>query len=268
GLYEEAIALADSANLSDEELQARIGLQGAYVTLKDWKRAYEQSMALQGLNETRQAAKAAEVLDAARTEVERNATSADSLSTELQEVRLISANSIAEAEGRAKLWMFAAAGIALVATFLFVLFIASSRKKHVRFAEELRALKAEVAALKQPRNRLREEPIVPVVPPVVAPAVVAVEEPPAPVAPVVDSEVLAHFRKRAPERLATLRDARARGDMEKVVRVVHTLKPLLAGLDADRFTPLCARLVEPTTIGSPAWNGDVDALETAISSYL
>lgn len=73
------------------------------------------------------------------------------------------------------------------------------------------------------------------------------------------------FVKDAPERLTTLREARLRGDNEKVLRVLATLKPQLLSVDAARYTPLIARLREP---GAPAngarWNADLDLLEEAV----
>lgn len=73
------------------------------------------------------------------------------------------------------------------------------------------------------------------------------------------------FRKDAPERLTTLLDARKRGDAEKVLRVLATLKPQLLAYDAARFAPLIAALRAPDAAAhATQWNKDLDLLEAAI----
>ena len=81
--------------------------------------------------------------------------------------------------------------------------------------------------------------------------------------------LLALVRKRSLERMNTLRDARARGDMDKVVRVVHSLKPQLVSIDADRFAGVCARLVATAASENSAqWNQDLDAFEAGLEQTL
>jgi hypothetical protein len=46
-----------------------------------------------------------------------------------------------------------------------------------------------------------------------------------------------------PERLRTLQEARSRGDYEKVVRVLASMRPQLASHDAPRFAARCAGLI-------------------------
>ena len=75
------------------------------------------------------------------------------------------------------------------------------------------------------KNRMREPAVVRVSETPMAVDAVAEPEPIEADTSIMDATLLALFRKRAPERLVTLRDARARGDHEKVARVVHTLKP-------------------------------------------
>lgn len=59
-----------------------------------------------------------------------------------------------------------------------------------------------------------------------------------------DAEMLlALFHKRMPERLGALNAARARGDHEKVARVLVSMRPQLAQQDGTRFNERCARLI-------------------------
>jgi hypothetical protein len=77
------------------------------------------------------------------------------------------------------------------------------------------------------------------------------------------------FRKDGPERLATLQDARKRGDNDKVLRVVASLKPQLLGFDAERCAPLITRLRRPEAAADPVqWNADLDALEVAVRELM
>jgi HPt (histidine-containing phosphotransfer) domain-containing protein len=80
--------------------------------------------------------------------------------------------------------------------------------------------------------------------------------------------LLALVRRRGAERLSTLRDARQRGDHDKVIRVVHSLKPQLVGLDAEYYTALCARLVAQGAPQNGSWNADLDALERGMGQLL
>jgi len=52
------------------------------------------------------------------------------------------------------------------------------------------------------------------------------------------------FRKRMPERLQALKEARGRGDHEKVGRVLASMRPQLAQHDGPLFTERCSRLLE------------------------
>lgn len=84
-----------------------------------------------------------------------------------------------------------------------------------------------------------------------------------------DESLLALFRKRAPERLATLRDARARGDHEKVARVLHTLKPQLLALDEHGAGAVCLRLIaEGAQEDALRWQQDLDQLERSMEHLL
>lgn len=67
-----------------------------------------------------------------------------------------------------------------------------------------------------------------------------------PVRPVPDADdmvLLSLFHKRMPERLQALKEARSRGDQEKVLRVITSIRPQLIHHDEARFTERCARLI-------------------------
>lgn len=84
-----------------------------------------------------------------------------------------------------------------------------------------------------------------------------------------DAVLLAMVRRRGHERLITLREARARGDHDKVMRVVHTMKPQLVSIDAAYFQELCGRLVGTDPGTDPArWMADLDRFEEGMVRVL
>lgn len=270
-LYEEAAFIADSADLDgDEELRARQGLVELYKAAGNWRKAFEEaerSMVLGAQFNSREAMQQAHL--------ERMNTSAmvgerdHAVSTLAAERARFDAR-MGEAEERSRLWMLIAAGIGVLflLTLVVVLYRAGRSSKRVR--AELSVLRAEVTALKDEAsgNRVRvAPPVVQHAEPVVAAPITPVAEP-APIA-AVDPVVLAMFQKMAPERLATLRDARARGDHDKVVRVVRTLKPQLVAIDEATFGDLCAAIsADGAALDAPSWNAAVDRLEAAVARLL
>ena len=168
---------------------------------------------------------------------------------------------VLRAANETRTWMWVCGGALIIGAVSCLSLWLGGRGRHRRLAGEVKALRARIDALEQPRNRVREAAPPPPAPIIPVPTERIEEEAPP---TVLDPEVLAHVRKRAPERLATFREARARGDWEKAVRVVHTLKPLLTGLDEARFAPLCARLVAEGEAGTSAWQTNADALEAAL----
>ncbi len=261
----EAAVLADSSGLAPLELESRERLRDAFAASKDWKHAFEQSLLVQGLTERRDAATASTALHGAFTEVERAHGRADSLAQVLHRERTDMEQTVLRAANETRTWMWVCGGALIIGAVSCLSLWLGGRGRHRRLAGEVKALRARIDALEQPRNRVREA-----APPPPAPIIPVPTERIEEAAPttVLDPEVLAHVRKRAPERLATFREARARGDWEKAVRVVHTLKPLLTGLDDARFAPLCARLVAQGSVGSSAWQADADALEAALDGLL
>lgn len=264
GLLNEAALIADSARLTPLALDARTRLRDLYASGKDWKHAYEQALLVHGLAERRDAASAGDAMESAFAEIERAAGRADSLEAVLQRERLAAAEALESAGRERRTWSNATLAAVVFGVLALLVLWLNGRGRERRWAGELNVLRARIEELEKPRNRAREDSATPE--PVRAEALppASMETPSA----VIDPEVLAHVRRRAPERLATFRDARGRGDLEKAVRVVHTLKPLLVGLDEPRFGPLCARLVASGATASPAWESDADALEHALDGVL
>lgn len=77
------------------------------------------------------------------------------------------------------------------------------------------------------------------------------------------------FRRMVPERLKALKEARARGDREKMQRVVHSLRPQLVHHDAPRFEALCGRILAFDAAHPPAeWDAAFDAFILALEQAL
>jgi len=103
------------------------------------------------------------------------------------------------------------------------------------------------------RGQLADGPVTPIAQPrrntlrPTEPATDPVQETPATQAdPAIDTDdvvLLSLFRKRMPERLQALKEARSRGDHEKVLRVITSIRPQLLHHDAERFTERCTRLI-------------------------
>lgn len=172
------------------------------------------------------------------------------------------AAAMSEAEQRAERWMYgalAAVAFGLLAV-LVLLYRAGSTARRRRAT--IAALREELEAVRKGRPERSTAPVQ-------QPSDAGQAQAPAAAQPTVDEAMrpvaMGMFRKGAPERLATLRDARQRGDTEKVMRVVATLKPLLTGLDRERSAALMARLRRPDAAHNAAqWNADLDALELVL----
>lgn len=277
-LMNDAAALAWSARLMEDEATVRTQLVRAYVNVGDHRRAYEQAMRLVMIGDERLS-----------EQTERSGARTDSLLAEasaaLDRSEHVSGSLIADAEERAarqhviaQRWMVIASGVGVIALLVIgILLVRGSRRTHgIRM--ELAALRTEVEALRSvPRNRIREvndrKPIDEGRPATTPP--VAEEHVPGSTGPADDElrdilrTLMQMLRKKGPERLATLRDARSRGDHEKVVRVVHTLKPQLVAIDADALATLCADLTAPgASSRSNRWNADLDAFEKGLDELI
>lgn len=167
-------------------------------------------------------------------------------------------------------WMFLALGPGADLVLLLIIVLVRGGRHNKRIRSEMDALRAEITAMKAPpRNRIREQVIAPVTEPPPAVDVAVVPEPIVADTSAMDATLLALFRKRAPERLATLRDARVRGDHEKVARVVHTLKPQLVALDENGLGALCLRITASDPARDPKeLNSELDLLDRSIERLL
>ncbi|MEO8591589.1 MAG: Hpt domain-containing protein [Flavobacteriales bacterium] len=264
-LLEEAVAKADSAYLLDVEAMARTRLAEQYERMGNHREAYEEAMRLVTLGDERLSLQAMESGAFTSHALSQATAERDSLQrtwrkeiAEADEARGVS-------DARTERWMWITTGIGALCLIMLVVFLYRSTMVGKRTRSEIDELRAEIVALRTaPKNRLREEPTMPVVP-----------DPPVPVAAdttkatALDDQVLAFFQKMAPERLRSLRDARSRGDNEKVVRVVHTLKPQLNAIDPVLYGDLCAAITAKDAVNDlPGWNADLDRLEAAVERLL
>ncbi|HQW06034.1 MAG: Hpt domain-containing protein [Flavobacteriales bacterium] len=263
-ILEEGAALAQSTDRLMDEIATRTYLSQAYAKVKDHRKAHVQAMQVIALDHVRYL-----------KEAERSAARTDSLLAAAKEAHratiradMLRQLEVEEAATRQqdlrKRWMVIALLVAVVAVLVVVVLLLRTGRLVRKARSEMALLRAEVAASKiVPANRVRspeqviqreskwEEP------PVVAETTVPVDE-----------TVTAMFRKRIPERLSTLREARGRGDHEKVVRVVHTLKPQLVATD-ETLAELCAAITRPAAHAEELkWNTDLDRLEAAIEARL
>jgi hypothetical protein len=267
-LLQEAVAAATSGD-PGTEIMVRTQLAEQYELIGNHRLAYAEAMAVVALSNEELSVQREMAGSMASEQRVNAAAERDSLQKVWnQELANVEAHRSA-AEERSQRWMWIAIGVGVFFLFSLVVVLYRSGRSSERIRAELDALRTEITALKEqrPTNQVRVPlpPVVPVPEPVVAPA----PTPHPTRAAELDPVVLAMFRKMGPERLATLRDARARGDHDKVVRVVHTLKPHLVALDPDRFGPLCASLTEPSASGDRMrWNADLDRLEQGLLELL
>ncbi|MBK9146438.1 MAG: Hpt domain-containing protein [Flavobacteriales bacterium] len=134
-----------------------------------------------------------------------------------------------------------AIGIILLLTAILVL-----RRSHRRVMEQLRtelgAFQARIAEMAGEMKELvrqydAQRAAPPATPSSEAPAPEAGKGALSP-----DPMVLAIFKRQAPERIAALEAAREANDHDKVLRVLHSLRPQLDALDPDGLGASCARL--------------------------
>lgn len=271
-LYETAAAIADSAgSLVDEELRARQGLMGLYKASGNWEKALEEAEHVIELSARLTSRECMQRVDEERMKTSAMLGERDQAVETLLAERVRSEAELAMAEARADRWMWMAAGLGilfLISLFIVLYLIGRSNR---RSRAELVLLRSEVATLKEqrPAEQVRVTPEV--AGPQPGPVVLEPLTPGPSTTPVaaMDPLVMAMFQKTAPERLATLRAARARSDHAKVVRVVHTLKPQLAAIDPGRLGPICASITEPQAADDRVrWNAELDSLEQAIEELL
>lgn len=268
-LYEAAAAIADSAGLvEDEELRARQGLVDLYRTKGNWRSAYMEAAKIIELTAQWQQRQALRALEEEEAMGRRAIAQRDSVLTDLAAVRSDAALQLEAMRDQQEAWKWALIVAILIGSLLLVAVLWSNRRSQKRMRVDIETLRTEVAARRgQPQNRVRERP---------APsaedasrAAPLVEPPELKIAKEPDRMVLDIFRSVAPERLRTLQHARANGDTDKVVRVVHTLKPQLAAIDAGWFGPICASITAPQAADDRVrWSSDLDRLEQAMQQLL
>lgn len=84
-----------------------------------------------------------------------------------------------------------------------------------------------------------------------------------------DPVLISLLRKQGPQRLEALGHARSIGDKATVVRLVHTMKPLLVSLRPSYFGSLCAMLTAPGAHEEgQLWEDRLDELELAVRSLM
>lgn len=266
-LLEEAVANARTGD-PGTEMMVRTQLAEHYEKVGNYRLAYAEAMAIVALGDEeltmQKGVSSRSDKNMLRAQAER-----DSLqrvwNAELAETVAIGS----AAQERGQRWMLVAAGIGVLFLLTLLVVLYRSGQANKRFRAELDALRTEIVALKERRTeaRIPASPPIAAAPPSAEVPVVAPFVGPPPVAEI-DHMVVAMFKKMGPERLATLRDARARGDEAKVTRVVHTLKPQLVNFDPF-FAELCARLTAPGAASNvQQWNTDLDAFEERVGRLL
>lgn len=256
-LLKQAAALADSAQRTDLGTMAHRMLAERLAQSGDAAMAFREAMRADSLDRLREAQELRRVEANHAHELGRMAAQRDSIAEAARVQEQVLGQAIADVLQRAGSWMIAAIAALLTGVLLVIMVFLRTGRITGRMRATIEELRKELEALK------RAPPIRTEAPPKPPEATVhAVDEAMKPV-------VAGLFEKGAPERMATLRDARLRGDKDKVLRVVASLKPQLLSFDADRFGPLIARLrAADAAADSRQWNADLDALEAGVKELL
>jgi hypothetical protein len=276
----EAASLADSAsNAATHALHAHAALAELFTSLGEMTRANRERIVVQRLTEETLEREAADALERAHNVNMHMAAERDSLSILLGSEREAAVVLAKRQEASIEQWKLIAYAAAGTAAFILLLFTFLFVRHAKRTRKELKELKQEVTWLRMVNRKAIEEQSASRPAPAAAasappPSASAPAPAPVPASPQIteltgdDAMLLALVRRRGAERLSTLRDARQRGDHDKVIRVVHSLKPQLVGLDAEYYTALCARLVAQGAPQNGSWNADLDALERGMGQLL
>jgi len=270
-LLQDASTIADTMGLLEDEMVARRILTELHERSGNLHAAYAEAMRIVELDNERLAAQEEVAGANADIGLANAAAELDSVQNKWRMELTASNAEVRAAEERGNRWMLIAVAIGVLFLVTLLVVVYRSGRSNQRIRTELASLRAEITTLKEqrPKNEARLTPpsAVPRTEPVVVPLPSPVPEP-TPIA-AFDPLVLAMFQKMAPERLATLRDARARGDHAKVTRVVHSLKPQLVNFDEAHFAELCARITAPDAPANEVrWSADLDALEKSVSAVL
>ncbi|MBK7383412.1 MAG: hypothetical protein IPI81_08750 [Flavobacteriales bacterium] len=264
-LAREAVAMADGAGPVEDAMAARELLAAQLYRTGDHRHAFEEASTVMRMRNELMNDRALESALVLERAVTRSRAEQDSLRSTMQQRVDEAIGREGHMEAAAERWMFFALGVALLAVVLIAILLVSSDRRTKLFRQEMDVVRAEVAELRKPKNTYRQPEVVPSSPipsPNAAPQPASLRLP-------ADETLRVMFLRTAPERLRTFREAYARGgDLEKAVWVVHTLKPLLVGVDADHFTGICARLVAPEAAGTAAWESDANALCADIDALI
>jgi hypothetical protein len=263
-LHEEAAVIADTSGHSDRVLQALEALEQVHRAGSNWKEVLAVRERRAVVEEAMRQEQERLVEQAHEEEVRVLHQRNDSLLTAHQQAVAAVEQRAAEAQERALHVAYIALAVAVLAVVLVLFLLVRSGRARKRWEREVANLHGQ---LERSRTVRPKEPPVPAAEGRShAPAVDPVVADPGPVVPpAADELVLGMLRKQAPQRLQTLREARAAGDAEKVARVVHSLRPQLTKLDEAYFAPLCAALMAPDAASDPvAWNERLDRFEQAV----
>ncbi|MBK6343242.1 MAG: Hpt domain-containing protein [Flavobacteriales bacterium] len=245
-LLQDAAARADSADDTWLGIEARDKLMALYRANGDNKRALAEAMRIIELERISSAKEnEREELEAADM-IRAHQQERDSLLALLESESSASRNALGEARktiAQRELTIITTGAIGIILLLITILVL---RRSHRRVMEQLRteigAIQARIADMAGEMKELVEQYDAQRTAPPATPS----SEAPAPIAgqgaPSLDPMVLAIFKRQAPERIAALETAREANDHEKVLRVLHSLRPQLDALDPDGLGASCARL--------------------------
>lgn len=267
-LLKQAATIADSLDRPDLGAMAHRLLAKSYASGGNPAAAYAESIVVDSLDRIREMREMERSNDQHARVLDQIGAAQDSLAQAGLDRERRLAVALVQVQSDARSWMW----VALVAIGLCLAVVLGLFYRMGRTSRKLRAtiegLRKELDALKSAGNRRKStEPRSDVARP--SPESRLVVPTPTPVHDAMKPVAEGMFRKGAPERLATLRQARELGDNDKILRVVTTLKPLLVSFDEARFSPLFERL---KAAGAPSnaqqWTADLDALEVGVQELL
>lgn len=255
GLLQQAASLADSMARPDLGAMAHRLLARRHAAAGQFGPAYAQSVIADSLDRLRELHEAAAAERSFSTERQRLVAGRDSIARLGAERERTMAMAIAELQEKADRWLVLALAMLLLGLLLVVWLLYRAGRATTKLQGTIGELRQELETLKRHRQA----------PPL---RTVTSDAPSRAVDQAMKPVVEGHFRRTVPERLATLREARRRGDADKVLRVVASLKPQLLAFDADRFGPLIERLRMPGAAAhADQWAADLDALEKALEEW-
>lgn len=272
-LLEEAAALAEGAGDLPLAIQARERLAALHAASAAHRSASEELSRIIRLRELRDRedslALAAAHRNAIAAQQQAHAAERQRLYADLQAAQdqAVANRSLAARWARAA----AGLGIAWALTIAGLLFLLQrQRTARNELSEQISGLRSRVAELAGSVEALAAQAKEPAAPaakpsPIAAPDLFPAPSPRPAMA--LDPLVIALFKRQAPERIATLQAARAAGDHEKALRVLHSLRPQLDALDPDGLGALCAdiRAMPPA---SAARDASLDRLIAGLNELL